>query len=106
MTMLKRLARAAAAAALSLAAFAAGAAEYPAPREGAYVAKDFRFHTGEVMPELRLAYRTVGEPTGEPVVVLHGSGGSAASMLTPAFPGELFREGQPPAPQKALILPP
>ena len=47
------------------------------------------------MPELRLHYTTVGEPTGQPVLVLHGSGGSAASMLTPTFAGELFGPGQP-----------
>ena len=57
--------------------------------------KDFKFHTGETMPELRLHYTTVGEPTGQPVLVLHGTGGSAASMLTPAFAGELFGAGQP-----------
>jgi homoserine O-acetyltransferase len=37
----------------------------------------------------------VGEPTGQPVLVLHGSGGSAVSMLTPTFAGELFGPGQP-----------
>ncbi|MGA8898570.1 alpha/beta fold hydrolase, partial [Bradyrhizobium sp.] len=42
-----------------------------------------------------LHYTTVGEATGQPVLVLHGSGGSAASMLTPAFAGELFGAGQP-----------
>ena len=47
------------------------------------------------MPELKLHYTTVGEPTGQPVLVLHGSGGSAASMLTPTFAGELFGPGQP-----------
>jgi homoserine O-acetyltransferase len=47
------------------------------------------------MPELRLHYTTIGEPSGQPVLVLHGSGGSAASMLTPAFAGELFGPGQP-----------
>jgi homoserine O-acetyltransferase len=71
------------------------AADYPAPREGHWIARDFKFHTGEVMPELRLAYTTVGEPTGQPVLVLHGTTGSAASMLTPAFAGELFGPGQP-----------
>jgi homoserine O-acetyltransferase len=71
------------------------AADYPAPREGDWVAKDFKFHTGETMPELKLHYTTVGEPTGQPVLVLHGSGGSAASMLTPTFAGELFGPGQP-----------
>jgi homoserine O-acetyltransferase len=82
-------------AALVLTSFAAGAADYPAPKQGDWIAKDFKFHTGETMPELRLHYTTVGEPTGQPVLVLHGSGGSAASMLTSAFAGELFGAGQP-----------
>src|SRR5688572_24414160 len=98
------LMQAAAGAVLSLAAFAAAAADYPAPKEGTFVAKDFRFHTGEVMPELRLHYRTVGEPSGEPVVVLHGTAGSGASMLTPAFAGELFGEGQPLDAKKYFII--
>ena len=71
------------------------AADYPAPTEGDWVVRDFRFHTGDVLPELRLHYTTVGDPRGEPVVVLHGTTGSAASMLTPAFAGELFGPGQP-----------
>ena len=78
---------------ISLFAPAAQAADYPAPKEGAWVAKDFKFHTGEVLPQLRLNYSTVGEPTGEPVLVLHGTLGSAASMLNPAFAGELFGPG-------------
>ncbi len=79
------------------AAFALGgwAAEFPAPKQGSWVAKDFKFHTGEVMPELKLAYTTVGDPKGEPVLMLHGTTGSAASMLTPAFGGELYGAGQP-----------
>lgn len=71
------------------------AADYPAPKTGEWVAKDFKFHTGEVMPELRLAYTTVGDPSGQPVLVLHGTTGQAASMLTPALAGELFGAGQP-----------
>jgi homoserine O-acetyltransferase/O-succinyltransferase len=81
--------------ALSLVAVAAPAADYPAPQEGSWIARDFRFHTGEVMPELRLHYRTIGAPTGEPVLILHGTTGSGASMLTNAFAGELFGPGQP-----------
>jgi homoserine O-acetyltransferase/O-succinyltransferase len=81
-------------AALSVAAMASFAADYPAPKEGSWVARDFRFHTGEVMPEVRLHYRTIGAATGEPVLVLHGTAGSGASMLTPAFAGELFGPGQ------------
>jgi homoserine O-acetyltransferase len=96
----------AASAALLLIATAASAADYPAPKQGDWTAKDFRFHTGETMPELRLHYTTVGEPTGEPVLVLHGSGQSAAAMLTPAFAGELFGAGQPlDANQYFIIIP-
>jgi homoserine O-acetyltransferase len=80
---------------LSLIALSACAADYPAPREGVFIARDFRFHTGEMIPELRLAYTTIGDPAGEPVLILHGTTGSAASMLTPAFAGELFGPGQP-----------
>ncbi|MDX2157253.1 MAG: alpha/beta fold hydrolase [Hyphomicrobiaceae bacterium] len=68
---------------------------YPTPRTATWTARDFRFHTGETMPEVRLAYTTVGDPAGEPVLVLHGTTGSAANMLTPAFAGELFGAGQP-----------
>ena len=86
---------AAAAIVFALTSFAAAAADYPAPKEGEWMARDFKFHSGEVMPQLRLHYTTVGEPTGEPVLVLHGTAGSAASMLTPAFAGELFGAGAP-----------
>jgi homoserine O-acetyltransferase len=79
----------------TLTAFPALAAEYPTPKEGAWVVRDFRFHTGEVLPELRLHYTTVGAPEGEPVLVLHGTAGSAARMLTPNFAGQLFGPGQP-----------
>ena len=89
---------------LPLTSFAALAADYPAPKQGDWIAKDFKFHTGETMPELRLHYTTVGEPTGQPVLVLHGSGGSAASMLTPAFAGELFGPGQPLDASKYYII--
>ena len=87
--------RAALSAALVLTSVTAMAADYPAPKQGDWIAKDFKFHTGETMAELKLHYTTVGEATGQPVLVLHGSGGSAASMLTPSFAGELFGPGQP-----------
>ena len=82
-------------AALALTSISAMAADYPAPKQGSWIAKDFKFHTGDTMPELRLHYTTVGEPTGQPVLVLHGTGGSGASMLTPGFASELFGAGQP-----------
>ena len=92
--------------ALLCAAAPALAANFPEPREGDWVAHDFRFHTGEVFAELKLHYRTVGAPGGEPVLILHGTAGSGASMLTPDFAGELFGPGQPlDAARYYIILP-
>jgi homoserine O-acetyltransferase/O-succinyltransferase len=99
-----KLIRAVIAAAFIAVSFSATAAEYPAPKQSEWTVRDFKFHTGEVMPELRLAYTTVGEPSGEPVVVLHGTTGSANSMLTANFAGELFGAGQPLDATKYFII--
>jgi len=93
---------------LAALAFAASAfaADYPAPKEASWVVRDFRFHTGEVLPELRLHYTTVGDPSGEPVVLLHGTTGSGTGLLSAAFAGELFGAGQPlDATRYYIILP-
>jgi len=82
----------------------AEAQNFPAPREGVWTARDFRFHTGEVMLELRLHYRTVGERSGEPILILHGTSGSGASLLSPAFADELFSPGQPLDANKYFII--
>jgi homoserine O-acetyltransferase len=100
---MKRI-RAALSAAFMMVSVTAMAADYPAPKQGDFIARDFKFHTGEVMPEIRLHYTTIGEPAGQPVVVLHGSGGSAAAMLTPSFAGELFGAGQPLDASKYYII--
>ena len=71
------------------------AADLPPAIEATWTAKSFRFHTGEVLPELKLHYTTLGKPTGEPVLVLHGTAGSGTGMLNAAFAGELFGPGQP-----------
>jgi homoserine O-acetyltransferase len=73
----------------------ASAADLPNVKTGTWVVRDFRFHTGAVLPELKLHYTTVGEPTGEPVLVLHGTAGSGTAMLSQGFAGELFGPGQP-----------
>jgi homoserine O-acetyltransferase/O-succinyltransferase len=96
--------RAALSATFALISFAALAADYPAPKQGEWISKDFKFHTGEVLPQLRLHYTTVGDPSGQPVLVLHGTGGSAASMLSPGFAGELFGAGQPLDATKYFII--
>ena len=98
--------RTALSAAFALTSFTAVAADYPAPKQADWIARDFKFHTGETMPELRLNYTTIGEPTGQPVLVLHGSGGDAARMLTADFAGNLFGPGQPLDASKYYIIVP
>ena len=66
----------------------------PVSGEGTWVVRDFKFHSGEVLPELKLHYHTVGVPSGEPVLVLHGTTGDGAGMMSAGFGGELFGPGQ------------
>lgn len=90
----------------ALASAPVAAADYPKPVEGDWTAKQFRLHTGEVMPEVRLHYTTVGDPKGQPVLMLHGSSQHGGAMLNPAFAGELFGPGQPlDAAKYYIILP-
>jgi homoserine O-acetyltransferase len=85
---------------LALAA-TAGAVPIPESVPGDYVLRDFRFRTGEVLPELRIHYRTIGTPrrdaagaVANAVLILHGTGGSGAQFLTENFAGVLFGPGQ------------
>jgi homoserine O-acetyltransferase len=85
--------------------FAAGAlraGDYPAPTEGDFVVRDFKFTSGEMLPELRLHYRTLGKPendaqgqTRNAVLIIHGTTGSGAQFIRPEFAGELFGKDQP-----------
>lgn len=77
---------------------------HPAPQRGEWVVDDFRFRTGQVLPALKLAWTTLGDPAGEPVLVLHGTNGSADSLLAPGFAGELFGPGQPLDARKYFIV--
>src|SRR2546430_15634722 len=69
---------------------------------GSFVIHNFRFASGEVLPELRLHYRTLGRPRRDAagrvrnaVLVLHGTGGSGAQFLSPLFAGGVYDAGQP-----------
>jgi Homoserine acetyltransferase len=80
----------------------ASAADYPAPTEGDYAIHDFKFASGETLPELRLHYRTLGKPekdaqgkTTNAVLIMHGTTGSGAQFIRPEFAGELFGKDQP-----------
>jgi homoserine O-acetyltransferase len=89
------------------------AADDPEPTEADFVLRDFRFASGETLPELRIHYRTLGTPrrdargaVANAVLILHGTTGSGANFLRPEFAGELFGRGQPlDATRYYLILP-
>ena len=104
MSIVEKFAQAAGVSAALLLGIAATAQTFPPPKEGVYIIKDFKFHTGEVLPELRLNFTTVGDPKGEPVLVMHGTTGSGTGMLNPAYGGQLFGAGQPLDATKYFII--
>src|SRR5215471_18068968 len=70
-------------------------------QEGDFVAKDFKFRSGESLTELKLHYRTLGTPKRDgqgrvtnAVLILHGTGGSGAQFLSPQFANEVYGAGQ------------
>ena len=86
----------------ALAASFAFTADYPTPTEGDYTIRDFKFTSGETLPELRLHYRTLGKPekdaqgkTTNAILIMHGTTGSGAQFIRPEFAGELFGKDQP-----------
>jgi homoserine O-acetyltransferase len=80
----------------------AQATNYPPPTEGDFVTRDFHFTDGSTLPELRIHYRTFGHPRSDArgivrnaVLIVHGTGGTGASLVRAEFAGELFGPGQP-----------
>jgi len=78
-----------------------GQAPFPAPVERDFVARDVRFESGEVAQEIRLHYRTIGQPRKDAsgvvrnaVLILHGTGGSGAGFVSAGYAGVLFGPGQ------------
>ena len=78
------------------------AADYPAPVEGDYTISNFKFASGETLPELRIHYRTIGKvekdaqgKTTNAILIMHGTTGSGAQFIRPEFAGELFGKDQP-----------
>ncbi|HLN81248.1 MAG TPA: alpha/beta fold hydrolase [Thermoanaerobaculia bacterium] len=77
------------------------AASLPVATEGDFVVKDFRFVSGETLPELKIHYRTLGAARRDSrgrvenaVLVLHGTTGSGAQFVTENFAGVLFGDGE------------
>lgn len=80
-------------------------------KEGDYVARDFKFRSGESLAELKLHYRTLGTPKRDAqgritnaVLILHGTGGSGAQFLSPQFANELYGAGQPLDTSKYFVI--
>src|SRR5205823_8020195 len=76
-------------------------AQVPAAVEGDFVVRDFKFLSGETLPELKLHYRTLGTPRRDAsgivrnaVMILHGTGGTGSGFLSQSFGGQLFGAGQ------------
>src|SRR6266478_276082 len=87
---------------LATAAGALSAPEYPAPTESDYTIHDFKFRSGESLPELRIHYRTIGKLEKDArgtslntILIMHGTTGSGAQFIRPEFAGELFGREQP-----------
>lgn len=71
-------------------------------RNGVYHIQNFRFRSGETLPDLRLHYLTLGTlrrdaagHAANAVLLLHGTGGNAHTLLNPVFSDVLFGPGQP-----------
>jgi homoserine O-acetyltransferase len=80
--------------------------EYPPTpwpiKDGSFDIHNFSFETGETLPDLHLHYLTLGTPrldaqgrTANAVLLLHGTGGNAHTLLNPVFSNVLFGPGQP-----------
>lgn len=65
------------------------------PASHVWEVAEHRFASGEVQRDLQIAYRTLGNPDGEPVLVLHGTGGSGAALLSAQFGDLLFGKDGP-----------
>ena len=87
------------------------AADWPNQREGDAVFRDFRFASGETLPELKLHYRTLGAARRDAagaivnaVLLLHGTSGTSRNWLQPSLANELFAPGAPLDAEKHLIV--
>lgn len=77
------------------------ATDYPAPKEGNFVVRNFRFKDGETLPALRLHYATLGTAVRDAqgivtnaVLILHGTTGSWKQFTSPQFANVLLGSGQ------------
>jgi homoserine O-acetyltransferase/O-succinyltransferase len=86
---------------LALPSLAAAQATYPAPVERDFVVRNFTFQSGETLPEIKLHYRTLGQPLKSAdgivrngILILHGTGGTGAQFVGAGWAGHLYGKGQ------------
>ena len=87
---------------LCFAISATQAADFPLPTEDDFIIRDFKFTSGERLPELKIHYRTLGKiekntngKVTNAVIIMHGTTGSGGQFIRPEFAGELFGKDQP-----------
>ena len=87
------------------------ATRWPNWREDDFILKDYRFASGESLPELKLHYRTMGVPRRDAsgkivngLLLLQGNTGTGANWLRPTLADELFMPGQPLDAQNYFII--
>ncbi|MBX7172077.1 MAG: alpha/beta fold hydrolase [Pyrinomonadaceae bacterium] len=76
------------------------AQNFPVPVPGDYVIRDYKFQSGETLPELKLHFVTIGQPlknisgiVTNAVIILHGTGGTNKQFLGRQFAEVLFKKG-------------
>jgi homoserine O-acetyltransferase len=74
---------------------------FPAPVERDFTVRNFKFESGDMVPELTLHYRTIGQPRKDPdgivrngILILHGTGGTGSPFLGAGWAGQLYGKGQ------------
>jgi homoserine O-acetyltransferase len=75
---------------------------WPSYQEADFILNDYRFASGEVLPELKLHYRTMGVPQRDAggkivngVLLLQGNTGTGENWLRPTLADHLYGPGQP-----------
>src|SRR5262245_45725880 len=71
--------------------------KYPQPVESDFVVKNFKFASGQTLPEIRIHYRTLGRPKRDTqgmvrnaVLILHGTGGQGGNFIRRGLPDDRF----------------
>ena len=86
---------------------------WPGYQEGDYVVNNYKFTSGENLPEVKLHYRTIGSAKRNAeglvvnaVLLLQGNTGTGANWFRSSLADELFKPGQPLDPANHYVIMP